>query len=133
MITKEIEVVAGIIYCDNKILCTQRDKSKNDEVSYKWEFPGGKIESGETREEALKREIKEELGIDINIQNFFMEVVYDYPLFKLKMYTYVCSTQTEDIELMVHKDYKWLFNHQLNTLDWAPADKPIIDRLTSEN
>lgn len=90
---KEIEVVAAIIKNDNKILCTQRDVSKNEEVSFKWEFPGGKIESGETQEEALAREIKEELNIDINIENYFMEVNYFYTSFKLKMHTYLCNTE----------------------------------------
>ena len=129
---KEIEVVAAIIKNDNKILCTQRDVSKNEEVSFKWEFPGGKIESGETQEEALAREIKEELNIDINIERYFMEVNYTYPSFKLKMHTYICNTQTDNIELLVHKDYIWLECSKLNTLDWAPADKPIIDKLMEE-
>ena len=129
---KEIEVVAAIIKYNNKILCTQRDVSKNEEVSFKWEFPGGKIEVGETNEEALKREIKEELNIEVNIEKYFMEVNYIYPSFKLKMYTYLCNTQTDNIELLVHKDYKWLRNDELNTLDWAPADKPIINKLMEE-
>ena len=129
---KEIEVVAAIIKHNNKILCTQRDVSKNEEVSFKWEFPGGKIEVGETNEEALKREIKEELNIEVNIEKYFMEVNYIYPSFKLKMYTYLCNTQTDNIELLVHKDYKWLRNDELNTLDWAPADKPIINKLMEE-
>jgi len=126
---KEIEVVAAIIKNDNKILCTQRDVSKNEEVSFKWEFPGGKIEAEETQEEALAREIKEELNIDINIERYFMEVNYTYPSFKLKMHTYLCNTESENIELFVHKDYRWLECSKLNTLDWAPADKPIIDKL----
>ena len=129
---KEIEVVAAIIKHNNKILCTQRDVSKNEEVSFKWEFPGGKIEVGETNEEALKRGIKEELNIEVNIEKYFMEVNYIYPSFKLKMYTYLCNTQTDNIELLVHKDYKWLRNDELNTLDWAPADKPIINKLMEE-
>ena len=129
---KEIEVVAAIIKHNNKILCTQRDVSKNEEVSFKWEFPGGKIEVGETQEEALAREIKEELNIEVNIEKYFMEVNYIYPSFKLKMYTYLCNTQTDNIELLVHKDYKWLRNDELNTLDWAPADKPIINKLMEE-
>lgn len=131
---KEIEVVAGIIkYNNNKILCTQRDVSKNEEVSFKWEFPGGKKEIGETNEQALKREIKEELNIDINIEKYFMEVNYDYPSFKLKMHTYICHTLTDRIELLVHKDFKWLSLDELNTLDWAPADTPIIDSLMNSN
>lgn len=129
---KEIEVVAGIIKFNNKILCTQRDVSKNDEVSFKWEFPGGKIEEDEFPEDALRREIREELNMDISIEKYFMEINYTYPTFKLKMHTYLCSTNSDNIELLVHKDYKWLTKDKLNTLDWAPADSPIIDRLIKE-
>lgn len=129
---KEIEVVAGIIKFNNKILCTQRDVSKNEEVSFKWEFPGGKIEEGEFPEDALRREIREELNMDISIEKYFMEISYTYPTFKLKMHTYICNTASDKLELLVHKDYKWLPAEKLNTLDWAPADSPIIDRLITE-
>lgn len=129
---KIIEVVAGIIINNQQILCTQRDISKNSEVSFKWEFPGGKIEDNETHEEALHREIREELEMEISIDKYFMEINYSYPSFTLKMYTYLCSTTSPKPKLNVHKDYKWLYANQLETLDWAPADAPIIEKLMNE-
>lgn len=128
---KEVEVVAGIIIYDSKILCTQRDISKNPEVSYKWEFPGGKVEDGESREDALRREIREELNMEIEIEKYFMEVNYDYPTFRLKMHTYICRTPSEQLKLNVHKDYKWLHSSQLHSLDWAEADNSIIESLAN--
>ena len=126
---KEIEVVAAIIKYNNKILCTQRDVSKNEEVSFKWEFPGGKVEIGECQEDALKREIKEELDIDVICEKYFMEVNFSYPTFNLKMHTYICSTETDKIKLLVHKDYKWLDVSELQALDWCPADIVIIEKI----
>ena len=129
---KTVEVVAGIIKLNNKILCTQRDVSKNPEVSFKWEFPGGKIEAGETPEEALIREVREELDLSISIEDFFMEINYSYPSFNLKMHTYLCSTTSDKLTLNVHKAYKWLLPEELKTLDWAPADTPIINKLINK-
>lgn len=126
---KEVEVVAGIIKFNDEILCTQRDESKNEEVSFKWEFPGGKIEEGESGEDALKREIREELNMDIEVGEYFMEVKYAYSSFNLKMHTYFCVTHSKDLELLVHKNFKWIKMENLDTLDWAPADRVIIERL----
>jgi len=130
---KEIYVVAAIIENDNKILCMQRGKDKNDYTSFKWEFPGGKIEDGETKKAALKREIKEELDIAVEIKNFYCNIRYCYPDFILNMDCFKCITKSLDIKLKVHKDFKWLSKTNLNNLDWAPADKPIIYKLMEEN
>ena len=126
---KEIFVVAGVIEKDNKILCMQRSESKFDYISYKWEFPGGKIESGETKEQALKREIQEEMEMDIEINSHLIDIRHEYPDFIINMYCFKCTTSAENFKLNVHKDYKWLDKSQLEQLDWAPADKPIIDKL----
>ena len=129
---KEIKVVAGIIENNGKILCMQRDKGKYDYVSFKWEFPGGKIEEGETNEQALKRELLEEMDLEVDVENHFCDVQYTYPDFKITMFCYKCNTKDLDFKLNVHKDYKWLKKSELNIIDWAPADVPIVKKLMEE-
>lgn len=130
---KRIEVVAGIISNkDGDILCTQRNVSPYPYISKKYEFPGGKIEPGETREEALKREIFEELNIDIFIGSFFLRVMHQYPDFFLTMHSYNCISNSITIKLNEHINYKWLNANNLKPLDWAAADLPIVDKLISE-
>tara|TARA_B110000211_G_C13920282_1_gene482416 strand:- start:528 stop:923 length:396 start_codon:yes stop_codon:yes gene_type:complete len=128
---KKIEVVAGIIYCKNQILCVQRPKNKLHYISEKFEFPGGKIEEGETQKEALKREILEELNISTKIKSLFMTVVHEYPDFELTMHTFICEVETKEITLVEHIDQKWLTAKELKTLDWAAADIPIVNKLES--
>jgi 8-oxo-dGTP diphosphatase len=128
---KKIEVVAGIIYCKNQILCVQRPKNKLHYISEKFEFPGGKIEEGETQKEALKREILEELNISTKIKSLFMTVVHEYPDFELTMHTFVCEVETKELTLVEHIDQKWLTTEELKTLDWAAADIPIVNKLES--
>jgi len=126
---KNIEVVAAIILFNNKILCVQRNKNKYDYISYKFEFPGGKVEIGETNVEALRREIKEELEMDIIIQKHFLTVDHEYPDFKLTMHSFICSCANRDLTLTEHIDFKWLNKDQIKSLDWAAADIPIVDKL----
>ena len=128
---KKIEVVAGIIYCKNQILCVQRPKNKLHYISEKFEFPGGKIEEGETQKEALKREILEELNISTKIKSLFMTVVHEYPDFELTMHTFICEVETKELTLVEHLDQKWLTTEELKTLDWAAADIPIVNKLES--
>jgi 8-oxo-dGTP diphosphatase len=128
---KKIEVVAGIIYCKNLILCVQRPKNKLHYISEKFEFPGGKIEEGETQKEALKREILEELNISTKIKSLFMTVVHEYPDFELTMHTFICEVETKELTLVEHIDQKWLTLKELKTLDWAAADIPIVNKLMS--
>ena len=94
-----------------------------------WEFPGGKIEEGETSEFALMREIQEELGIDITIDKFLCTTEYDYPSFHLTMHCYLCSVKSGDIELREHKSARWLKPAELGSVEWLPADKDVISRL----
>lgn len=126
---KKIEVVAGIIYFENKILCVQRPKNKLSYISEKFEFPGGKIEQGETQEEALNRELLEELNIVATIKSFFTTVVHEYPDFELTMHSYICEVKTKELTLNEHIDQKWLNLDELNKLDWAAADVPIVNKL----
>lgn len=122
---KSIEVVAAIIKKENKILATKRGYG---EFINMWEFPGGKIESGETNEAALIREIKEELDADIKIDEFALTVEYTYPTFHLTMHCYICSLK-DTITLLEHNDAKWLEKNEFNTVNWLPADIEVINFL----
>lgn len=126
---KYIEVVAAIIIHNNQILCVQRSENKLSYISQKWEFPGGKIEVGETREETIKREILEELKMNINVDEEFITVSHLYPDFHLTMHSFICSSENKELTLTEHIDYKWLDKNQLNQLDWAAADIPIMMKL----
>ena len=124
-----IEVVAAVIVKDNLILATQRGYG---EFKGKWEFPGGKIQGNETKEEALVREIKEELNAYINVDKFLTTVEYDYPNFHLTMHTYICSLNN-NVEFVYrnnneleHENMIWLDKEDLDSLDWLPADVSII-------
>lgn len=126
---KKIEVVAAIIYFDSKILCVQRSKNKLSYISEKFEFPGGKIEQGETQKGALKRELFEELNITTDIQELFLTVVHEYPDFELTMHSYICEVHTKELILNEHIAQEWLTLSELKKLDWAAADIPIVNKL----
>ena len=128
---KKIEVVAGVIFCEDRILCVQRPKNKLHYISEKFEFPGGKIEEGETKEEAIHRELLEELNISTNIKSFFLTVVHQYPDFELTMHSFMCEVDSKELTLHEHIDQKWLKINELYALDWAAADIPIVDKLVS--
>lgn len=123
---KEIKVVAAIIQKENKILATKRGYG---EFINMWEFPGGKIESGETKEQALVREIKEELNIEISVDKFAIYIEYQYPNFYLFMSCFMCSIKEGSIELLEHNDGKWITKEELNTLNWLPADIDAVNYL----
>jgi 8-oxo-dGTP diphosphatase len=130
---KKVEVVAAVIKKDNKILATQRGYG---EFKDGWEFPGGKPEVGETKEIALKREIKEELNADIEVNDYITTVEYDYPNFHLTMHTYFCSLLNNHLELVYHDEerlehesMKWLTKEELDTVDWLGADIEIVNKL----
>lgn len=126
---KKVEVVASIIVHDNKILCVQRGENKLPYISRKFEFPGGKIEEGETKEETIKREIKEELNMEIGVIKEFITVNHEYPDFYLTMHSYICSCENTSVTLTEHIDYKWLSISEMDQLDWAAADIPIVNKL----
>lgn len=129
---KQIRTVAGVIRNEKgEVLCTLRDQRKYDYVSFKWEFPGGKIEEGETFEQTLTRELHEELEIDVKINNFFYQVEHDYPDFHLSMAVYDCTLISKELKMNVHKGIKWLYPTEMMTLDWAEADIPVAKLVAS--
>lgn len=129
---KTVEVVAAIIFHNHKILCVQRGESKYDYISKKFEFPGGKIESGETKEEGIKREILEELKMNIHIREPFLTVSHQYSDFHLIMHSFICRSDSADLTLTEHISYKWLQWDELAHLDWAGADIPIMEKLMAD-
>jgi 8-oxo-dGTP diphosphatase len=126
---KKIEVVAGIIFFEDKILCVQRPNNKLTYISEKFEFPGGKIEKNETNIEALNRELLEELNLNVEIKDFFTTVIHEYPDFELTMHSYICKVNTKEVVLNEHISLEWLDVKELKKLDWAGADIPIVDKL----
>lgn len=121
---KSIEVVAAVIEHDGRIFATQRGYGEYKDW---WEFPGGKIESGETQCEALKREIKEELNTEINIDKFLLTINYDYPNFHLTMHCFLCSVISGNLELLEHENARWLSPSELKSVEWLPADIEVLD------
>ena len=123
---KSISVVAAIIMKEGKVFATQRGYG-----DYKdwWEFPGGKIEPGETPEEALAREIREELHADIRVGSLFDTVEYDYPKFHLVMSCYMCELISEEIELVEHEAAKWLGARDAWSVRWLPSDVEVVEKL----
>ena len=126
---KQIEVVAAIIINDDKILCVQRNENKLPYISKKYEFPGGKMEPGETKKDAIKREILEELEMDIDVKEEYLTVTHQYPDFMIVMHSFICNSMDRKISLTEHIDYKWLKKDELEKLDWAAADIPIVEKL----
>ena len=126
---KKVEVVAAIIKFGEEILCVQKPKHKFDYISYKYEFPGGKIEEGESHEQAVLREIIEELNLKVTIRSFFTTIIYSYPDFELTMHSYLCDVDTKELTLNEHINYQWLYAEHLAPLNWAAADLPIVKKL----
>lgn len=126
-VMKRIEVVAAIIHDDqDRIFATQRGYG-----DYKdwWEFPGGKMEAGETPEEALKREIWEELETRIVVERLVETVEWDYPQFHLTMHCYLCHVESGHLELKEHEAAKWLHKDELESVNWLPADQELVRKL----
>ena len=126
---KQIEVVAAIIRKGDKVFATQRGYG---DMKDGWEFPGGKVEPGESLEDALKREILEELETIITVERLVQTVEYDYPKFHLKMHCFWCSIENGSLNLKEHEAAKWLSKKQLDSVDWLPADKIVVNTIKSE-
>lgn len=126
---KNLKVVAAIILKEGKVYATQRGYG---EWKGWWEFPGGKVESGESMEDALQREIREELNVEISVDRYFCTVEYDYPDFHLSMYCYLCHIVQGTLTLLEHSNACWLVPDCLSDVKWLPADVDIIARLKEE-
>ena len=126
---KQIEVVAAIIRKDDKIFATQRGYGEWKDW---WEFPGGKMEAGELPEEALRREIWEELETRIVVENLVETVEWDYPQFHLSMHCYLCHVESGHLELKEHEAAKWLNKDELENVNWLPADLKVIEKVRCE-
>ena len=126
---KQIEVVAAIIRKDNKIFATQRGYG---DMKDGWEFHGGKMEPGELPEDALKREIQEELETCIVVERLVKTVEWDYPQFHLTMHCYWCHVESGSLTLKEHEAARWLSRDQFDSVDWLPADKVVVEELKKE-
>lgn len=124
---KHIEVVAAVIRDKGgRIFATQRGYGEFKDM---WEFPGGKIEDGETREDALKREIREELDTEISVDGLICTVEHDYPAFHITLHCFACSIVSGRLELREHESARWLSPDRLDSVGWLPADRAILPLL----
>ena len=123
---KTVKVVAAVIRSGDKIFATQRGYG---DFKDGWEFPGGKIEEGETPQQALIREIREELNTDIEVGELIETVEYDYPTFHLSMDCFWCMLVSGKLELLEHEAAKWLAKEELDSVDWLPADKGLVETI----
>lgn len=124
---KHFEVVASVFIKDNRVFCAQRKDT--GETAKKWEFPGGKVDEGETHQQALEREIYEELATKITVDDFIMTVNHQYNTFEITMHAYQCTIIEGNLTLSEHLSSRWLTREELTTVDWAPADLPIVERI----
>lgn len=123
---KTVRVVAAIIINDGKVFATQRGYG---EFKDGWEFPGGKIDAGETPEEALVREIKEELDTEVEVKELLETVEYDYPKFHLSMDCFICKIKAGELVLKEHEASQWLTKETLDSVEWLPADIGLIEKI----
>ena len=130
MSKKIINVVAAAIEKDGKFFCAQRPEGKS--LGGFWEFPGGKLEKGESPEQALIREIKEELNSEIQIVSYINEASYDYDFGTVVMKTYHAELISGNLELLEHQNSTWLAPHELSTINWAPVDRPAVRLLSNK-
>lgn len=122
------DVAAGLIMCDGKLLIAQRKRGKS--LEFKWEFPGGKLEEGETLEECLKREIMEEMQLDIIVGKHFVDSSYDYDFGTIILHSFWATCKSQDVPVVLeHEEYRWIDPKSLPEYDFAPADKPIIEAI----
>ena len=126
---KTIQVVAAVIHSGNKVFAVQRGYG---EFKDGWEFPGGKIEPAETPAQALTREIQEELQTEIQVEDCIDTIEYDYPSFHLSLHCYWCSVTSGKLTLLEAEDARWLNKDELDSVDWLPADRILIQKIREQ-
>ena len=126
-----LNVAAAILIYENKILCAQRAGGKQEYISYKYEFPGGKAEAGETWEKALQRELMEEmeLAVDIGHMKLFYDAKHEYPDFKVRIRFFICPVESKQLHSKEHTTIRWVEKQELDKLDWMEANWPVIEKL----
>ena len=124
---KESRVVAAVVKNDDKYLCMQRCRSHYLYISERWEFPGGKVEQGESYHDALIREIKEEMDWDIYVGKKLGTITHEYPDFKVKLTAFLCKGGDKQFKMLEHLDYKWLTRKEMNDLNWTEADRKLLE------
>ena len=129
---KHHKVVAAVIEVDGKVLCMQRGMSRYPYTSHKWEFPGGKIEPGETPQQALHRELIEEMELDVEVHEHLATVTHDYPDFTITLAAYRCTAATTDFTMREHAACRWLPWSELKTLPWCEADEKLIQKFKAK-
>ena len=125
---KHIQVAAALLFNNGKIFATRRGESPYAYVAHKYEFPGGKIETGESGEEAVKRELKEELDLEVKVGGLYASQTFEYPDFIITLWLYECE-MLSDFTLKEHENYAWIAPERLEVSDWAPADAEILGSL----
>lgn len=128
---KHYNVVAAVVEVDGKVLCMQRGVTRFDYTSHLWEFPGGKIEPGETPEEALRRELLEEMDLDVQVHELMGTVTHDYPDFSITLAAYRCTASTMRFKMREHAASRWLRWKDLPKLPWCAADARLIELFPS--
>lgn len=129
---KHYEVVAAVVCYGEKFLCMRKGATRFDYTSHKFEFPGGKIEAGETPQEALRRELLEEMDYPVTVGRKLVTVEHSYPDFDITMTAYLCEAESAVFTMREHEAFLWCDRNELPTLDWAAADIGIVDALLSE-
>lgn len=127
-----INVVCAVIRDGSTVLCVQRCRSQRDYISEHWEFPGGKVEEGESPESALIREIKEEMDWDVYVGRPLATVSHEYPDFTITLTAYDCMVHNHDYKLLEHLDARWLEPGEMDALNWTEADRKLIGKLKEE-
>ena len=130
---KHYNVVAAVVCHENKFLCMQKGKTKFDYTSFKFEFPGGKIEPGETPQQALKRELMEEMDYEIEVGKELVTVTHTYPDFSITMTAFLCTAASPTIVMNEHVSFEWKKVENLKELDWAAADVGIVDAILADS